>query len=417
MTNPGIRTPANARKRLLIVTYYWPPCGGPGSIRPVKFVKYLPEFGIEPIILTRKAIAYHSLDFELGKELKNICVYKTESLDPARILYLLGMHHYHPRVWQVPIKKALNFPDNKTGWMPFACIKALNIDFDYIFVTAPPFSVFITGYIVSKTTGKPLILDFRDAWLEFPFMRYENRLQRKFVAYWEKKIAKFASRTIVVSESIKKILLSRSPDLIDKIFVIPNGYDPDDFPQTTPPEKFTISYLGTVRKERNPETFLMAVQNFISDTRLPLDKVEVKFIGFIDDEYLKMMKQYPFVRILGHLSYHEALREFCTAHLAFITTTGDEFFFPSRQNEYLASGLPIICCGWSGGIRILKEALDRGYPGKIFDYDDVTGMKGKIHEIFVQYRYNKVKRAKHPFPEFTRKNLTQMLAELIHKMS
>lgn len=403
-------------KKLLFITYYWPPCGGPGAIRPVKFVKYLPEFGIEPIILTRKDIAYHSLDFELGRELKNICVYKTESLDPARILYLLGMHNYRPREWQVPIKKALNFPDNKTGWMPFAFIKALNIDFDYIFVTAPPFSTFITGYIVSKMTGKPLILDFRDAWLEFPFMRYENRLQRNFVAYWEKKVAKFASCIIVVSDNIKRTLLSRSLDLADKIFVIPNGYDPEDFPQVAPPEKFTISYLGTVREERNPETFLMAIQNFIRDTRLAPNEVEIKFIGYIDDVYLKMIKQYPFVRILGHLSYHQALREFSTAHLAFITTTGDEFFFPSRQNEYLASGLPIICCGWSEGFRILKEALEQGYPGKIFDYDDVTGMKDKIHEIFIQYKYHKVKRVSHPFPEYTRQNLTRILAEQIYKI-
>lgn len=405
-----------SRKRLLIITYYWPPCGGPGAIRPVKFVKYLPEFGIEPIILTRKDIAYHSLDPELGKELKNIPVFKTESLDPARILYVLGMHNYHPQKWQVPIKKALNFPDNKTGWIPFACIKALNIDFDYIFVTAPPFSSFITGYIVSKMTGKPLILDFRDAWLEFPFMRYENRLQRNFVACWEKKVAKFASCIIAVSGQIKRTLMSRNLELAEKIYVIPNGYDPDDFPQVALPEKFTISYIGTVREERNPETFLMAVQNFIRDTRLSLNEVEVKFIGYIDDEYLKMIQQYPFVRILGHLSHYEALREFCTAHLAFITTTGDEFFFPSRQNEYLASGLPIICCGWSGGFRLLKEALDRGYPGKIFDYEDVTGMKGKIHEIFVQYRYNKIQRASHPFPEYTRKNLTRLLAEQIHKL-
>lgn len=403
-------------KKLLFITYYWPPCGGPGAIRPVKFTKYLPEFGIEPIILTRKDIAYHSLDPDLGKELKNISIFKTESFDPARILYLLGMYHYHPQEWQIPIKKMLNFPDNKTGWIPFACIKALNIDFDYIFVTAPPFSAFIIGYIVSKMTGKPLILDFRDAWLEFPFMRYENRLQRKFVAYWEKKVARFASCIIVVSKNIKKTLLSRNLDLGEKIFVIPNGYDPDDFPQVTPPEKFTISYLGTVRKERNPATFLTAVQNFIRDTKLSPNEVEVKFIGYIDDVYLKMIKQYPFVRILGHLSHHQALREFCTAHLVFITTTGDEFFFPSRQNEYLATGLPIICCGWSGGVRILKKALDRGYPGKIFDYEDVIGMKAKIHEFFIQYRDNKVKRAKHPFPEYTRKNLTRILAEQIYKI-
>ncbi|MEO0123406.1 MAG: glycosyltransferase [candidate division WOR-3 bacterium] len=401
------------RKRLLLITYYWPPCGGPGSIRPLKFAKYLPDYGIEPIILTRKNIAYHSIDLELGSDLNDIKVYKTDSLDPARILYLLGMRKYKPKKWEMPIKKTLNFPDNKTGWIPFAYNDGLKIDFDYIFVTAPPFSSFITGYMLAKRTDKPLILDFRDAWLEFPFIRYENQLQRRFVSYWERKVVEYARLIITISDDIKDALAKRYPEVERKIYVIPNGYDPNDFSHPPLPEKFTISYLGTIREERNPETFLLAVEKFLKETKLSPDSIELKFIGHIEEEYIKLIKKYPYTRILGHLSYHQALKEFCNAHIALMITTGDDFFFPSRQNEYLASGLPIISCGWSRGLFFFDKAAEKGYPVYMFEYDNTIGMKEKLHELYVKYKYNRINISPHPLPEYTRQNLTAKLANLL----
>ena len=137
-------------KKLLLISYYWPPLGGPGSLRPVKFTKYLPDLGFEPIILTRKDIAYHSMDKELGKQVENAKIIRTESLDPARLLYLLGMRVYRPKPWQTPVKQVMNFPDHKILWLPFAFDTARKIDFDYVFVTAPPFSAFISAFAISS---------------------------------------------------------------------------------------------------------------------------------------------------------------------------------------------------------------------------------------------------------------------------
>lgn len=399
-------------KKILLITYYWPPCGGPGSIRPLKFAKYLPEFGLEPIVLTRKNIAYHSIDNGLSRGLR-ATVHRTESFDPARILYLLGLREYHPKKWQIPIKRVMNFPDNKIGWIPFAYPGGIKIDFDYIFVTGPPFSAFITGYILNKRTSKPLILDFRDAWLEFPFLRYGERIQKKFVLFWEKRVVKSSALIITISEDIKNRLIMRYPEIEGKTFVIPNGYDPDDFQSFSYPEKFTLSYLGTIRKERNPESILNATDRFIQMAGLKEGEIEVKFIGYIEEPFLMVIKKYPYTKVFGHLPYSRAIEEFCSAHLAFITTTGDDFFFPSRQNEYLASGLPVICCGKSKGIHILSESVSRGYPCWIYDWEDINGMAAKILEIYKQYIKGKIKRAEIPFPEYTRRNLAKKLAELI----
>lgn len=396
-----------------MISYYWPPCGGPGSLRPVKFAKYLPEFGLKPVILTRKNIAYHSLDYELGEGLKGIKIYRTESLDPARILYLFGMRHYRPKRWQVPIKKTLNFPDNKAGWILFAYNAAKNLDFKYILATAPPFSAFICGYMISRKTEKPLILDFRDAWLEFPFMRYENEIQKKFVIYWERKVVEHARLICTVNEIIKSTLISRYPDTAKKISVIPNGFDPSDFPDIPLPEKFTISYLGTIRKERNPEPFLMAVDRFLKESNLSSGTVEIKFIGHIEDEYLRMIKRYPFTKILGHLSYYQAIKEFSNAHLVLMITTGIDYFFPSRENEYLASGLPIISCGNSEGLSVLKSAFKSGYPVRFCEYNDINSIENTISEFYTKFKKREIKKEPHPFPEYTRRNLTKKLAELI----
>jgi len=403
-------------KKLLLISYYWPPLGGPGSLRPVKFAKYLPGFDIEPIVLTRKHIAYHSMDCGLANELRQTRVIRTESFDPARILYLLGMRLYRPKTWQVPIKKALNFPDSKLGWIPFAYCAGTRIDFDYIFVTAPSFSSFIAGYALAKRTFKPLILDFRDAWFEFPFMRYESGVQKKLVSYWEKKITDFASLIIVVDENIRDSLIKKYPSLSGKIHVIPNGYDPDDFAATPKPDLFTITYLGTIRKERNPQNFLKALDKLTDEQKIQPNELNVKFIGHIEEQYLKEIKKYPFTQITGHLPYKAAIEQFLTSHLALMVTTGDEYFFPSRQNEYLASRLPIIVCGKSKGVHLIESAFKHGYPGWVFGYDDIDGMKQKVLEIFNKYKRGEIIKGETPYQEYTRENLTRKLAELVKKI-
>ncbi|UCF69812.1 MAG: glycosyltransferase [candidate division WOR-3 bacterium] len=401
-------------KKLLIITYYWPPLGGPGSLRPVKFAKYLPHFGIKPLILTRRDIAYHSYDLELAEDVGGVRVLRTFSIDPARFLYLVGMRKYHVANWHGHVKRVMNFPDNKTPWVPFAYYAARKLDFDQIFVTAPPFSAFITGYYLAMNTGKPLIADFRDAWLEFPFKPYEGMLQAGFVRSWEKKIATTAKFITVVDENLREVLVQRYPEISQKIAVIPNGYDPEDFSESEKPDVFTISYLGTIREERDPGTVLHAVDDFRTEHRLGNDNIRFRFIGHIEDSFLPEMNQYPFVERTGHLSYKKAINTFCNSHLGVLITTGSTYFFPSRQNEYLASGLPIIVCGKSKGLHVLGKAFKMGYPGWTFDLNDIEGMKKRIAFVYQKYKRGESIVGKTPYTGYTRKNLTGALAKIIN---
>ncbi len=399
--------------KILLITYYWPPLGGPGALRPVKFAKYLPRFGFEPVVLTRKDIAYHSYDRDLGSDVEALQVIRTASLDPARLLYQFGMRRYVVKKWHGVVKQTVNFPDNKTPWIPFAYNAGKKIEFDYVLATAPPFSTFIAGYYLAKSTGKPFIADFRDAWLEFPFMPYRGDVQRKFVRHWEEKIVDYAHRVIVVDDNIRKALVQRYPDAASKMFVIPNGYDPDDFRDKELPEVFTLSYLGTIRGERNPDSILRATNHFAEEQHISADSMKLRFIGHIEEHFLDCMKKYAFVERTGHLSYKKAIKLFCDSHAAILITTGSEYFFPSRQNEYLASGLPIIVCGKSEGLHLLEDAFNMGYPGWIFDYDDIEGMASTIGEIYQKYKRGKVVEGKTPYAEYTRERLTKRLVEVI----
>ncbi|OPX18212.1 hypothetical protein BXT86_02425 [candidate division WOR-3 bacterium 4484_100] len=94
-------------------------------------------------------------------------------------------------------------------------------------------------------------------------------------------------------------------------------------------------------------------------------------------------------------------------------TTGSEFFFPSRQNEYLASGLPVIVCGRSKGIHLLESAFKKGYPGWIYDFNDIEGMKQRVSEVYQKFQQEKIIKGENPFKEYTRKTLTERLARLI----
>ncbi len=348
--------------------------------------------------------------------MENIEIVKTESLDPARILYLIGMRTYRPKIWQKPIKNAINFPDNKLPWLPFAYGAGLKLAYDHIFVTAPPFSSFMTGYFLAKRTDKPLILDFRDVWLEFPFLPYKGKIKKQFVSYWEEKITKSASLIISVDENIRDKLIEKYPYISEKIFVIPNGYDPNDFAVVQKSNIFTIAYLGTIRKERNPQIFLEAMEDLITQNKIPENDVKVRFIGHIEDYYLNKIKKYKFIDVVGHLPYSRAIKEFSSSHVGLMITIGSEYFFPSRQNEYLASGLPIIVCGKSQGIHLLEEAFRHGYPGWIYDYNDVEGMKTKICEIYQDFVKGKIITGETPYKKYTRKNLTKRLAELIKQI-
>jgi glycosyltransferase involved in cell wall biosynthesis len=227
-------------KQVLLVTYYFPPLGGPGAIRPAKFCRYLPEFDWSTTALTVKDIAYYTHDRYLLEDVALSKIVASGSLDPARILYRLGKKSVKWTGSPSALAGILNLPDSKLGWLMPAVLKGLPLarSAQVILATAPPFTSLLVGLLLSRLTGRPLVADFRDSWLEFPFVPYTGIYQH--INYWlEREVARHAAHILAVSRAIEGDLCRRYPWLKDNMTVIPNGFDPSDFDRPSSTSRFT----------------------------------------------------------------------------------------------------------------------------------------------------------------------------------
>lgn len=307
-------------RKVLLVSYYFPPLGMGGVQRPFKFAKYLPEFNWEPTVLTVKPIAFPARDHSLLSELpEQVKIIRCGSLDPLRLLYLAdrrsrskspledhaqrsrhrrgtgGAQAGHRRDWHS--KKTLgepflcqdklrrragflqslspwfNLPDNKVGFVPFAVLKARQLlqknEIDLVFTTSPPPSVHLIGYYLKKHWQIPWVADFRDLWQPNFETPDASRLHRQFRERLQTTILTEADHILTVNIEIANRFLNG----IDKkkITTIPNGFDEADYPakslNPTPlnnsvatTKKFTIIYWGTLSPLAPVEPFFQALQ-------------------------------------------------------------------------------------------------------------------------------------------------------------
>lgn len=260
------------RKKVLILTYYWPPAGGPGVQRVLKLVKYLPDFGWDPIILTVKDGEYPAFDPSLEKEIPPSCrVIQTRTVEffkafrtlsgkgekkPADI-YLLKHRGMKPRerlfTW---IRQAFFVPDARLGWIPFAISKGVQVireeQPDLIFSCSPPHSLQIAAYFLAHQHRLPWVADFRDPWTDAFWEKSVPRptLSHRLNIAIEQRIIRGAHAITTVSAGFKELLLKRQHT---KAYVLPNAYDNTDFEvkkQRSP--TFRITYAGNISASQNP---------------------------------------------------------------------------------------------------------------------------------------------------------------------
>ena len=230
-------------KNVLVISYFFPPLGGPGVQRVQKFVKYLPEFGWNPLVLSVKNVEYIAYDESLLDEIENAEIYHSESFDPMRILYLL--EHFRrkktPRIYHKIAENKKRFwrdifpVDSKIGWLPFALKKGKYIfrthKIDAIFATVGPYSDAVLGYLLAKKFGIPLVVDYRDLWKGKPDISYFSNWHRNFAEKTEKKILQFAAKIVMNTEFSRRKITKLFPQIEkNKFTVIYNGWDKSDFP-------------------------------------------------------------------------------------------------------------------------------------------------------------------------------------------
>lgn len=379
-------------KRLLVLSYYFPPLGMSGVQRTLKFVKYLPQFGWQPVVLTIKPRGSYGYDPALLDEIPGTVIARTFSLDP---LYLSPSKHRPSAAARRGMVAGLNrifIPDNKLGWIPFAVSRGLSLakeqSIDAIYSTAPPFSSHLAAMALKRKLGKPLICDFRDAWTQNPLAAYASPLHKRYDSFLEHSVLKNADRIIAINQEIVDSFINTHPDINpDKFKVLPQGFDPADFESVAPlkQSKFTIIYTGTFVEKRTPEPLLNALK-IIRDTQPEIfSNIQVIFAGTYrqqDKDMVRSAGMEQIVEFKGYVPHKESIALLKSADLLWLVIHPSEgnTVATGKLYEYLGAQKPILASvpreGAAAGL------INRTKTGRVFSLDDSLSAKDFIVELY-----------------------------------
>ncbi len=396
-------------RRLLVVTYYFPPSGGAGVQRVLKWVKYLRDFGVEPAVLTVEAGAYPKYDETLWAEVPpGVEVRRTPSFDPygayARLTgrsreqavaetagHLAESPDWKERLAQW-VRANVFIPDARVGWVPFAVRRGAQVlrsgRFDAVLTSGPPHSVHLTGLALHRLTGLPWVADFRDPWTDISYYDELPRtaLARALDETLERTVLREATRITTISEAGKALFLGKVERAPGDLTVIENGFDPADFPEgpAPPGDRFVLAYVGSLYGSRSPEALWQALAGLRAQGVVP--KLRLRLVGRIGDDVQATLRRHGLDAVtetVPYLPHDEAVREMqrATALLLTIepyrhehgTTTG-------KLYEYLAAGRPVVGSGPPDGAA--AAILRAAGAGRMIDRDDAEGFAAHLRSLY-----------------------------------
>lgn len=359
------------RKKVLLIAYLFPPTGGAGVQRVLKFVKYLSQFGWDPVVLTVKDIEYHVHDYSLLDEIPDtVQVIRTESLDPQRLTA-----RFFPRVHSEQAKKSVNLnpnfregsavlavyrffrdmlvvPDFQVAWMPFAYkagVRAIREQrIDAIIADMPPHSLALLAKMISKKTGVPYLLDFRDGWVDYPDYQFATSFHKSIHKDLERRALSKAAAITVWGEPLKQSFAERYPLMANRIEVLTNGFDECDLEGAelqAVGDKFRIVYQGSLNayQENSFAALLVALRGVPEELR---HKLEFVFVGRSSVAAQRAAIEAGLqdtITFVPYLPHKEALGYLRSAHASLLLISEkDSISLTGKLFEYLMVGAPII---------------------------------------------------------------------------
>jgi glycosyltransferase involved in cell wall biosynthesis len=411
-----------------------------GTQRATKFVKYLPKFDWQPFVVTVKDVYYYAHDNSLLNEIKSIPIYRTESLDPLRILARFKKSKKRSAEKPATNKAKTIFnkineiicgwlliPDSKILWLPFAILTTFRLirrkKIKIVFTTSPPQSAHLAGLILKLITSVKWVADFRDDWTGGESQACPTFLHYIINRFLEKLVLKKADVIIGMCNHLTGVLQKKSGTNKRKFKTVMNGYDRDDFIgalNTPVNKKFTISHCGSISKVSNPEPFIAALKLLLNEFQELKEQIRIQFIGIdIYGQLRQLVKKYQlteYISPIQYLPHHEALKKVMTSHLLLITIIKktEEEIITGKIFEYLGSGKPILLVSTKGYVANAVQSLQRGI---VVNNQDVNGIKNAILYYYNQFRKGCLS-VHDPLsvPEFDRENLTRELASIFNML-
>jgi glycosyltransferase involved in cell wall biosynthesis len=426
-------------KNVLLVTNFFPPAIGAGAVRMMKFAKFLPEFGWNPLVLTVPT----SQPADDASTDKGVGVYRATT-PSFGLLFALGRRFFPRRTIKQPPNVA-NFtekekaflgrsqflsswflvPDELITWLPFAIGLGLKIarqhKVEAIVSSSPAQSCHLVAWALSKRLGCAWVADFRDPWVTNPFFLYPTRLHHEINAMFERLVITQAHRVVTVSEVWKDEWVARYPTLdANKFRLIPNGFDPDDFvdspPLSTPNRDgpIRIVHSGILFYEgKDPFPFLQAVKSLAGEQGLK--GVEIQFVGVPVDKFEPVIQEMGLshiVRLTEPLPYKKSLEYVRNADILFLISGPGRGVLNAKVFEYLAAFKPIL--GLTPPAGALADLLSHTNVAVVVDPDSPQDIAAGLMKLVEQVRTGQVPDPDREFvQQFSRHSQTRLLAECL----
>ncbi len=436
-------------KKVLLITYHFPPGSAVGGVRTAKFAKYLPQFGWKPIVLTvrnkfnsEQETMHPETDFKLPMVARTRML-NSPSYYHRTLKYLLhcnqrGSNITHPvsssnsnaggsNLRQL-ISWLLSFPDEQVGWLPFALVTGLNLvrteRITVIMTSGPPHSVHLIGACLNKLTGLPWIADFRDPYYKTHLNQknLEATVPQRLTRRLETWFVRRAAIVLTTTQRLTECLQARYSVHKEKVFTLPNGYDPEDYAgiRKGKENRFVISYLGTFYRNRNPEPLLRAIRELIAERKIDPTKVLVRFVGYQNENAersaMELVRQYGLsgiVDISSWLPRRRALEIMVQSHVLLLLAEDQPLQIPAKVYDYIGADSEILAVTGEGATSDLLREVGVGI---VIPPDNNPVLKTAIKTNYQRYLNSMNQRkdcflGKNSLPtKFNRRHLTRELA-------
>ena len=423
------------KKKVLIITYYWPPAGGSGVQRWLKFSKYLRDFEIEPVIYTIDNPSYPILDKSSESEIpKDLEILKQAIFEPNSMLSFFGRNNkkesagflnpnptFLGKIVQY-IRANYFIPDARKFWIQpsvnFLSNYLENNHIDAIITTGPPHSMHLIGLELKKKLGIKWISDFRDPWTEIDYFQQLPLTKKATKKHQdlEQEVLINSDMVVVVGETMKEKFLKHTK----RIEVLTNGFDTiEDLSTQKLDEKFSITHVGLMNSDRNP-TILWEVLNEISNTNLNFkNDLRIKLIGKLDDAVIQDLKVFDHntIETIPYLDHKDVSKYQASSQVLLLSINevpSAKGIITGKIFEYLQAKRPILAIGPEDGdaAMILKNTN----AGTIIGFKNKTVLKATILNLYKDYKEGVLFVKSINIEQYHRKNITSQLAEVIKKV-
>jgi len=424
-------------KRVLIITYYWPPAGGPGVQRWLKFVSYFREFGIEPVVYIPENPHYPIVDEQILEEVpEGIQILKQPIKEPYRFAKLFSRSKTRQlssgiitekkpsKVEQLMlwVRGNLFIPDARIGWVKPSVKYLSNYleehPVDVIISTGPPHSLHLIGMKLKKSVDIPWIADFRDPWTQ---IHYHQNLKlslssEKKHKQMEQEVLNKADRVVVTSEGTRRSFESLTDAPID---VITNGFEEQDVSEKELDEQFSLVHVGSLLTKRNPKFLWEVIAEICSENLSFSEDIQIKLAGSVSEDVVRTLKELGIndrCNLIGYISYKEAIQLQHSAQVLLLiemNTKETSMIIPGKLFEYLSSNRPILAIGPDGSD--IESIITETQTGQFFNYSDKERLKEKLLSYYSDFKNGALKIEPKGITKYSRRELTRYMSKTILK--